>query len=137
MLAWRLSNTLEAEFCVESSQAALRAGRRQPRISNTDQGSQFTCAAFVEAVQAAQVAVSMAGRGLEKQEVDAKLAELGLDGRARAETLDLKQHLRVTNVATRRTADARVVWKGSQRSDGWDVGVELKTTDYDFWGVEL
>jgi 16S rRNA (adenine1518-N6/adenine1519-N6)-dimethyltransferase len=39
--------------------------------------------------------VSMAGRGLEKQEVDAKLADLGLDGRARAETLDLKQHLRL------------------------------------------
>lgn len=50
---------------------------------------------------------------------------------------ELKQHLRVTNVSTRRTADARVVWKGSQRSDGWDVGVELQATDYDFWGVDL
>ena len=50
---------------------------------------------------------------------------------------ELKQHLRVTNVCTRRTADALVVWKGSQRSDGWDVGVELQATDYDFWGVEL
>ncbi len=38
VLAWRLSNTLEAEFCVEAWQAALRAGRRQPRIANTDQG---------------------------------------------------------------------------------------------------
>jgi putative transposase len=63
VLAWRLSNTLEAEFCVEAWQAALRAGRRQPRISNTDQGSQFTCSAFVEAVQEAQVEVSMDGRG--------------------------------------------------------------------------
>jgi 16S rRNA (adenine1518-N6/adenine1519-N6)-dimethyltransferase len=39
--------------------------------------------------------VSMAGRGLNKQDVDAKLEELGLDGKARAETLDLEQHLRL------------------------------------------
>jgi 16S rRNA (adenine1518-N6/adenine1519-N6)-dimethyltransferase len=42
--------------------------------------------------------VSMAGRGYGKQEVDEKLAELGLDGRARAETLDLAQHLRLSEV---------------------------------------
>jgi hypothetical protein len=50
---------------------------------------------------------------------------------------ELKQRLRVTNVSTLRTADALVVWKGSQRTDGWDVGVELQAADYDFWGVEL
>jgi hypothetical protein len=50
---------------------------------------------------------------------------------------ELKQRLRVTNVSTRRTVDALVVWKGSQRTDGWDVGVELQATEYDFWGVEL
>jgi PilZ domain-containing protein len=49
----------------------------------------------------------------------------------------LKQRLRVTNVSTHRSVDALVVWKGTQRTDGWDVGVELQTTDYDFWGVEL
>jgi 16S rRNA (adenine1518-N6/adenine1519-N6)-dimethyltransferase len=42
--------------------------------------------------------VSMAGRGFGKQEVDGKLAELGLDGRARAETLHLAQHLRLCAV---------------------------------------
>jgi 16S rRNA (adenine1518-N6/adenine1519-N6)-dimethyltransferase len=42
--------------------------------------------------------VSMAGRGFGKQEVDEKLAELGLDGRARAETLDLARHLRLCEV---------------------------------------
>jgi hypothetical protein len=30
-----------------------------------------------------------------------------------------------------------VVWKGTQRSDGWDLGVELLTADPNFWGVEL
>jgi hypothetical protein len=50
---------------------------------------------------------------------------------------ELKQRLRVTNLSTRKTADGLVVWKGLKRSDGWDVGVELIATDYDFWGVEL
>jgi hypothetical protein len=49
----------------------------------------------------------------------------------------LKQRLRVTNLSTLKTADGLVVWKGLKRSDGWDVGVELNATDYDFWGVEL
>jgi hypothetical protein len=49
----------------------------------------------------------------------------------------LKQRLRVTNVSNRRSVDAQVVWKGSQRNDGWDVGVELQAADHDFWGVEL
>jgi hypothetical protein len=50
---------------------------------------------------------------------------------------ELKQRLRVKNLSTQKTADGLVVWKGLQRSDGWDVGVELIATDYDFWGVEL
>jgi hypothetical protein len=49
----------------------------------------------------------------------------------------LHQRLRVTNLGTYRSADALVVWKGPERADGWDVGVELQATDYDFWGVEL
>jgi hypothetical protein len=49
----------------------------------------------------------------------------------------LQQRMIVTNIATQRTAGALVVWKGSLRTDGWDVGVELLATDHDFWGVEL
>ena len=44
VLAWRLSNTLDSDFCVEALRAALRRGR--PAIFNTDQGSQFTSQAF-------------------------------------------------------------------------------------------
>jgi putative transposase len=40
VLGWRLSNTMEAAFCVDAWEAALRAGRQAPLISNTDQGSQ-------------------------------------------------------------------------------------------------
>ena len=44
VLAWRLSNTLDADFCVEALEEALRKGK--PDIFNTDQGSQFTGKAF-------------------------------------------------------------------------------------------
>lgn len=63
VLAWRLSNTLEAAFCVDAWAAALRAGRQAPLISNTDQGAQFTSPQFIDAVEAAGVDVSMDGRG--------------------------------------------------------------------------
>jgi len=44
VLAWRLSNTLDADFCVEALEEALRKGK--PDVFNTDQGSQFTGKAF-------------------------------------------------------------------------------------------
>jgi len=62
VLAWELSNTLEANFCVEALERAL-AGGRQPAIFNTDQGSQFTSEAFTEVLPAAGIAISMDGVG--------------------------------------------------------------------------
>jgi putative transposase len=61
VLAWRLSNTLEGSFCVDLLDEVLRRGR--PEIFNTDQGVQFTAEAFTRRLQAAEVAVSMDGRG--------------------------------------------------------------------------
>jgi len=62
VLAWRLSNTMEASFCVAALEEALaRYGR--PEIFNTDQGSQFTGAAFTGALIEAGVRISMDGRG--------------------------------------------------------------------------
>ena len=62
MLAWRLSNTLDAAFCVEALEEALtRHG--QPEIFNTDQGSPFTGFAFTGRLRAAGVQISMDGRG--------------------------------------------------------------------------
>jgi putative transposase len=63
VLGWRLSNTMDAAFCVDAWEAALRSGRSAPLISNTDQGAQFTSPMFLEAVQSAGVEVSMDGRG--------------------------------------------------------------------------
>jgi len=62
VLAWRLSNTLDARFCVEALEEALaRYGR--PEIFNTDQGSQFTSFEFTGTLRDAGVMISMDGRG--------------------------------------------------------------------------
>ena len=62
VLAWRLSNTMDAGFCVEAlTEALARYGR--PEIFNTDQGSQFTSLDFTGVLKNADVAISMDGRG--------------------------------------------------------------------------
>jgi putative transposase len=61
VLSWRLSNRLEGSFCVEALDEALAHG--QPEVFNTDQGSQFTSAVFVNRLLDRAVAVSMDGRG--------------------------------------------------------------------------
>ena len=62
VLAWRLSNTMDAGFCVAALEEALaRYGR--PEIFNTDQGSQFTSQALTSVLREAEVRISMDGRG--------------------------------------------------------------------------
>ena len=62
MLAWRVSITMEADFCVAALEEALaRFGK--PEIFNTDQGSQFTSLAFTSALLREEIAISMDGRG--------------------------------------------------------------------------
>ena len=62
VLSWRLSNTLEASFCVEALEEAVeRYGA--PEIFNTDQGSQFTGIDFTEVLKDAGIRISMDGKG--------------------------------------------------------------------------
>ena len=62
VLAWRLSITLSADFCIETLEEALeRHGR--PEIFNTDQGSQFTSTDFIKVLKDAEIAISMDGKG--------------------------------------------------------------------------
>ena len=62
VLSWRVSNTLEADFCVEAVTEAI--GRYGvPEIFNTDQGSQFTSEAFTKKLKGNGIAISMDGRG--------------------------------------------------------------------------
>lgn len=62
VLAWRLSNTMDARFCAEALNEAM-AKHGKPEIFNTDQGSQFTSFDFTGALKDAGVAISMDGRG--------------------------------------------------------------------------
>ena len=62
VLAWRLSITLETEFCLDAVNEAL-VGHGKPAIFNTDQGSQFTSVAFTGLLQEKHIAISMDGRG--------------------------------------------------------------------------
>ena len=62
VLAWRLSNTMDVRFCLEALNEAL-ARYGKPEIFNTDQGSQFTSFDFTGLLKAAEVTISMDGRG--------------------------------------------------------------------------
>jgi putative transposase len=62
VLAWRLSNTLDASFCVEALQEAL-ARYGVPEIFNTDQGSQFTSDDFIGVLESQGISISMDGKG--------------------------------------------------------------------------
>jgi putative transposase len=62
VLSWRLSNTMDTSFCIEALEEALaRFGK--PEIFNTDQGSQFTSAAFTDVLRRGDIKISMDGRG--------------------------------------------------------------------------
>jgi len=62
VLSWRLSNTMDADFCVKALEEAL-ARYGKPEIFNTDQGSQFTGFEFTGALKDADIKISMDGKG--------------------------------------------------------------------------
>ena len=62
VLAWRLSNSMDAVFCVEALKEAL-AKYGAPEICNTDQGSQFTSDNWIDVLTDAKIKVSMDGKG--------------------------------------------------------------------------
>ena len=61
VLAWRLSNTMDVDFCIAALEEALSKGR--PEIFNTDQGSQFTSEAFTGVLRDQGIQISMDGKG--------------------------------------------------------------------------
>ena len=62
VLSWRLSNSMEADFCVEALNEAI-AKHGKPEIMNSDQGSQFTSFEWTQALKDAEVKISMDGKG--------------------------------------------------------------------------
>jgi putative transposase len=61
-LSWRVSNTLDTDFCVDALEEAL-ARHGPPEIFNSDQGGQFTSQAFTSVLEAHGVQISMDGKG--------------------------------------------------------------------------
>jgi len=61
VVAWRLSNTMDADFCVEALEEAL--GKVTPEVFNTDQGSQFTSEGFTDLLEQHGIKISMDGKG--------------------------------------------------------------------------
>ena len=61
VLSWKLSNSLDTEFCLDALEMAL-AGGRKPQIFHSDQGCQFTSGEFVSRLQAERIQISWSGR---------------------------------------------------------------------------
>lgn len=61
ILSWKLSNSLESDFCIEALEKALRVGK--PLILNSDQGVQFTSKGYITLLQNQEVKISMSGKG--------------------------------------------------------------------------
>jgi len=61
VLSWKLSNSLDTEFCLDALEISLGGGRR-PEIFHSDQGCQFTSGDFVERLQAEKIKISWSGR---------------------------------------------------------------------------
>lgn len=53
------------------------------------------------------------------------------------QSLEPEQRVRLTNLATRQSNPAIVVWKGNERAEGWELGIELVNPEMDFWGLDL
>ena len=82
VLSWRLSNTLDASFCVEAVHEALeRYG--PPEICNSDQGSQFTSGDFTDVLQEAGIRISMDGKGRSLKYECVYLSEFATGSQAR------------------------------------------------------
>jgi putative transposase len=62
VLSWKLSNTMDASFCIDALEEAIEA-YGAPEIFNTDQGSQFTSKEFTDGLKSNGIAVSMDGKG--------------------------------------------------------------------------
>lgn len=54
-----------------------------------------------------------------------------------SQSFNLEQRLALTNLISNTSNAAIIVWKGNQRPDGWEYGVELIAPEMDFWGMEL
>ena len=120
VLAWRLSFTLTADFCIEALEEALaRHGR--PDIFNTDQGSQFTSVGFIAVLTAAKAAIGMDGKGARRDNIfverlwrTIKDEEVYL--RAYASVSEARASIGPLSRLLQRQAPAFIAWRAKARS---------------------
>jgi hypothetical protein len=53
------------------------------------------------------------------------------------QNLDVDQHIQVTNLLSSRSNEGVVVWRGNERAEGWELGIELINPEMNFWGLDL
>ncbi len=54
-----------------------------------------------------------------------------------AQNLEVKQEIKLTNLVSKESSPARVVWRGVERAEGWELGIELINPKMGFWGLDL
>jgi hypothetical protein len=52
-------------------------------------------------------------------------------------SLEVKQAIRLTNMVSQQSNSAVIVWRGSERAEGWELGIELINPQMGFWGLDL
>jgi hypothetical protein len=52
-------------------------------------------------------------------------------------SLEVKQTIHLTNMISKQSNPGVIVWRGLQRAEGWEVGIELLNPQMDFWGLDL
>ncbi len=52
-------------------------------------------------------------------------------------SLEVKQQIQLTNLVSKQSNPGVVVWRGHERAEGWELGIELTNPQMDFWGLEL
>jgi len=53
------------------------------------------------------------------------------------QNLEIKQEIELTNLMSQASSPARVVWRGVERAEGWELGIELINPQMGFWGLDL
>ncbi len=85
------------------------------------------------------VAIEWEGQGGRSHRGEAHTRIVGAYGclLVTSDKLDLRQSVKLINLATLHSNPAVVVWKGNERAEGWELGMELINPELDFWGLEL
>ncbi len=137
VLSWRLSNTLDASFCVEALEEAI-ARYVKPEIMNADQGSQYTGAGWITTLTNADIKISMDGRGRYLDNIFPSHRLQANDCRAVIERLwrSLKQEAVYLHKITDGFQAERIInnWIGFYNAERPHTALDKRTPDIAYFG---